>query len=398
MKAVIFAAGKSTRTHPLTLTRPKPLLAVANRRILEHQLRALRGTVDGVIVVVGYKSEMIREAFGDRFEDIVIEYVEQTEQRGTGHALLQCANAVDGPFLAMNGDDLYDHGDLAALAAVDQGLLTKQVEDPRNFAIVEVDDAGRILRLEEKPQIIFSKQVSIGAYKLTPDVFGILENTQPTARGEIEMPSAIQTLTQNSKVLAVEAKGHWLPMVYPWDLLEANARLLESEEPHGIEGDVSPAAVLEGPVSVGAGTRVLPGAYIVGPVVIGADCTIGPNCFIRPATAIGTGCKVGQGVELKNSIVMDGASIPHLSYIGDSVVGERANLGCGTVTANFRHDGANHRSMVKGELIDTGRRKFGAIFGDDVHTGINTSIYPGRKLWPNTSTLPGQVVHVDIDK
>ena len=95
---------------------------------------------------------------------------------------------------------------------------------------------------------------------------------------------------------------------------------------------------------------------------------------------------------------MDGAAVPHLSYVGDSVIGVGANLGCGTITANFRHDGKNHKSMIRGELVDTGRRKFGAIVGDDVHTGINTSIYPGRKLWPGTSTLPGEIVSSDVEK
>ena len=83
-------------------------------------------------------------------------------------------------------------------------------------------------------------------------------------------------------------------------------------------------------------------------------------------------------------------AVPHLSYIGDSVIGANANIGCGTVTANFRHDGKNHRSFVKGELVDTGRRKLGTIIGDGVHTGINTSIYPGRKIRPGLSTLPGR--------
>jgi len=83
--------------------------------------------------------------------------------------------------------------------------------------------------------------------------------------------------------------------------------------------------------------------------------------------------------------------------VGDSVLGANVNFGCGTITANFRHDEGNHRSMVKGELVDTGRRKLGTIVGDAVHTAINTSIYPGRKLWPHTSTLPGEVVNRDIE-
>ena len=161
---------------------------------------------------------------------------------------------------------------------------------------------------------------------------------------------------------------------------------------------VSPLADISGPVSIAKGATVKAGAVIEGPVIIAEGAVVGPNCWIRPNTVIGAHCKVGQGVEIKNSIIMDGARVPHLSYIGDSVVGEHANIGCGTITANFRHDGKNHCSMVKDELVDTGRRKIGAIIGDHVHTGINTSLYPGRKLWPHTSTLPGEVVSRDKEE
>ena len=93
---------------------------------------------------------------------------------------------------------------------------------------------------------------------------------------------------------------------------------------------------------------------------------------------------------------MDGSKIPHLSYIGDSVIGENVNLGAGTITANLRHDNGNIKSMIKEKLIDTKRRKFGAVIGDNVHTGINTSIYPGRKIWPGKTTLPGEVIKKDV--
>ena len=98
----------------------------------------------------------------------------------------------------------------------------------------------------------------------------------------------------------------------------------------------------------------------------------------------------------KNSLILSRTNVGHLSYVGDSVIGEAVNFGAGTIISNFRHDGKNHRSMVAGELLDTGRRKFGAIVGDHVHTGIHTSIYPGRKLWPHTSTRPGEIVQHDL--
>ncbi len=396
MDVVIFAAGKSTRTHPLTLTRPKPLLPIVNKPLLQHQLEALSGVTDRVFLVVGYRQEMIRERFGASFGGIRIEYVEQTEQKGTGHALLQCEGSVRGSFLAMNGDDLYAAEDLRALAAFHgQAALTKQVEDPRLYGVYTVGPDGKALSVVEKPEKPESDLASVGAYKFTDGVFDLIRSAGPTERGEFEIVTPIQMLIERGQFYVLRAKGYWLPIGYPWHLLNANEYFLEHFFEERNDGEVRPGAYISGKVSIGKGTVIKPGSVIEGPVIIGDNCTIGPNCWLRPGATIGNGCNVGQGVEVKNSIVMDGAKLPHLTYVGDSIIGASANLGCGTITANFRHDGKDHSSMIKGQLIDTGRRKFGAVIGDHVHTGIHTSIYPGRKLWPNTSTLPGEVVHRD---
>lgn len=397
MKAVILAAGKSTRTYPLTLTRPKPLLQVANKAILAHQLDALHGLVDEVVVVVGYRQTMIRERFGGSYRGMAIRYVEQSEQLGTGHAVLQCASLIDAPFMAMNGDDLFDPTDLATLAAIEQGALAKHVADPRLYGIYETNDQGHAIRLVEKPTEVFSTLANIGAYKFQPDIFSELRATPKSERGEIEITSAIATVAASHPFRVVVAQGYWLAIGYPWHLLDANEYLLEHRFIEGRDGEVSPMASLSGPVAIGQGTVIKSGVVIEGPVVIGQHCTIGPNCYIRGCTAIGNHCKVGHAVEVKNSILMDYSAVPHLSYVGDSVLGERVNLGAGTIIANFRHDGTTHKSLVKGRLVDTGRRKFGSIIGDDVHTGIHTSIYPGRKVWPELATRPGELVQRDLD-
>lgn len=184
---------------------------------------------------------------------------------------------------------------------------------------------------------------------------------------------------------------------YAWDLLRINEMIVGAMDRDVVEGEVSPAAHIEGRLALGRGSRILPGVYIEGNVIIGANCKVGPNCYLRGCTSIGNGCHIGQAVEIKNSILMRNAAIGHLSYCGDSIVGEGVNFGAGTITANFRHDGKPHRSMVGGVLVETGRRKFGAVFGDGVHTGIHTSIYPGRKLWPGVETRPGEVVQRDRD-
>ena len=183
---------------------------------------------------------------------------------------------------------------------------------------------------------------------------------------------------------------------YPWDVLRIHEELLSALTEDRIRGDLSSAAHVEGYLILGEGSRILPGVFIEGNVVIGAGCKIGPNAYLRGCTTIGDRCHIGQAVEIKNSIILDETSIGHLSYCGDSIIGARVNLGAGTITANFRHDGKSHRSTVLGHLINTGRRKFGTIIGDGVHTGVHTSIYPGRKLWPGTSTRPGAVVDHDL--
>ena len=183
---------------------------------------------------------------------------------------------------------------------------------------------------------------------------------------------------------------------HPLDFLRANELYVSSLTETIIEGDVHPSAVIEGVIHLGEGTRILPGVFIEGNVVIGAGCKIGPNCYLRGNTTIGDGCHIGQSVEIKNCMILAKSSVGHLSYVGDSVLGAGVNFGAGTTTSNLRHDGKNHRTAVDGVLIDSGRRKFGAIVGDGVHTGINTSIYPGRQLWPGTTTLPGEIVRKDI--
>jgi bifunctional UDP-N-acetylglucosamine pyrophosphorylase/glucosamine-1-phosphate N-acetyltransferase len=185
-------------------------------------------------------------------------------------------------------------------------------------------------------------------------------------------------------------------ITFSWDLLRANAEAMTSRKAYAQESGAHASLYVDGRLQVGKGTKILPGVVIEGDVIIGDHCKVGPNCYIRGSTSIGDKCHVGQAVEIKNSILLPGTNVGHLSYLGDSILGEKVNFGAGTITSNLRHDGGAHRSPIEGRMVDTGRRKLGAIVGDGVHTGIHTSLYPGRKLWPKTSTLPGAIVDKDI--
>jgi bifunctional UDP-N-acetylglucosamine pyrophosphorylase/glucosamine-1-phosphate N-acetyltransferase len=185
-------------------------------------------------------------------------------------------------------------------------------------------------------------------------------------------------------------------IAYSWDLLRANVEAMTSRKSYVQESGAHASLYVDGRLQVGKGTKILPGVVIEGDVIIGDNCKVGPNCYIRGSTSIGDKCHIGQAVEIKNSILLPGTNVGHLSYLGDSILGEKVNFGAGTITSNLRHDGGAHRSPIEGQMVDTGRRKLGAIIGDGVHTGIHSSIYPGRKLWPKTSTLPGAIVDKDI--
>ena len=260
-------------------------------------------------------------------------------------------------------------------------------------AIEDFPIGNILLRDHNAATAIVGLRVHLHAW-LTPEDLALISPTTPTLLDEQRTPLA--WLGDSPEMASAIVANSSFIIVHPWDLLRANELYVATLTSASIHGEIHPNAVIDGTLHLGLGTRILPGVFIEGNVVIGENCKIGPNCYIRGNTSISDHCHIGQSVEIKNCLILSHTNIGHLSYIGDSVIGERVNLGAGTTTSNLRHDGKNHRSMVNGELIDTGRRKLGAIIGDGVHTGINTSIYPGRQLWPNTTTRPGEIVQHDI--
>ena len=391
IQAVIMAAGKSTRTWPLTLTKPKPLLKVMNKEIIKHNLDALQGLVGEVIIIVGFKKEMIIEEIGHKYGRLKIRYAEQKTQLGTGHALKCVERLIKGKFIVIGGDDIFSKKDIKACLRHKYAVLGCKVEDPGRFGVFVVK-GKEVKKVVEKPKKFVSGIANAGLYVFDKSVFKF--KLRKSQRGEYEIVDYINALIKKERVVCEKVKGRWLSVGNPWDLIEANS-VLVSEIKNDIKGKVEKNVIVKGKLKAGKGTEILSGTYIKGNVIIGENCLIGPNCYLRGNTSIGNGCHIGQAVEIKNSVIMDNAKVPHLSYIGDSVIGENSNLGAGTITANLKHDNKNVRSVVKGKIVDTGRRKFGTIIADDVHTGINTTIYPGRKIWPGVSTLPGEIIDKD---
>jgi len=395
MKAVVLVAGKGTRMEPLTSGCSKVMLQVANKPILEHILNsAIEAGIEGFVFITGYLEEQIKEYFGDGSKwGVSIEYVQQKEQLGTANAIGYAKGYVDGAFLVLNGDMLIGQEDLKALISRTEEavICVKEVENPSDFGVLETDD-GRVVRIIEKPKNPPTNLANAGIYLFRQSIFDFIDRTRASVRNEFEITDSIQMLIDSGAAVGYSPlEGRWIDIGYPWDLLKANEYLLKGLE-GSCEGTVEPNATVKGEVVIGKGTLIRNGSYIEGPVIIGENCDIGPNCFIRPSTAIGNHVRVGNAVEIKNTIIMKDTHVGHLSYVGDSVIGHRCNFGAGTKVANLRHDGKNIKVMIKNRILDSGRRKLGVIMGDDVHTGINTSINIGTIMEKGRYTYPGEVV------
>lgn len=396
MRAYLLAAGEGTRMWPLTTHMSKSLLPVAGKPFLQHTLETLKScNVKKVTILVRWGKREIEHAFGDGTDlGLEIDYLVQKEPLGTAHAIGVAKGKIDEPFLSINGDVLVDKKTIKAIlnrfkkekATVVTGA---PVDTPQEYGVIDEKD-GNLVCIVEKSKTPPSNTANTGIYLFTPDIFGWIDKTEKSPRGEYEITDTLTMMAAEQKVVCETLKSEYIDVGRPWDLLKAN-KFLMTDMKGKMEGEVQTYAMLEGEVSVGKGSRILNGAYIIGPVIIGEDTDIGPNCYIRPSTYVGNGCKVGNAVEVKNSIIMNGSKVPHHNYVGDSVIGQKCNLGSGTKVANLRLDNRNIRVSLKGETIDSGLRKLGVIMGDNVKTGINASIDPGTIIGEGCFIGPGTV-------
>ena len=407
MKAVVLAAGEGVRLQPLTFTRPKHMISVGGKPILEHCLDAVKACgINHAIIVVHYMADVIRQHFGsgEKF-GLEIEYVEQPSVLGTGNAVSVVEPFIEDDFVLVYGDLLFTPEALKKVLNLHSAkkpaatLAVVPVERPEDYGILEIEKDGLVKRIIEKParREAPSNMANAGIYAFSTKIFEKTRKIKASSRGEWEITDAIQLLIKEGmSVFAVEIpRADWFDIGRPWDLLEANRWVLNRME-HKILGFVETGAHITGPVTVAETAHIRSGAYIEGPAYIGEHSDIGPNCYIRPCTSIGRKVRIGNACEIKNSIIMDGVHIGHLSYVGDSIVGENCNLGAGTITANYRLDAGTIKMMVKDKLVDSGRTKLGAVLGDNVKTGINALFMPGVKVGNNSWIGPNVIVQRDV--
>ncbi|HML02711.1 MAG TPA: bifunctional sugar-1-phosphate nucleotidylyltransferase/acetyltransferase, partial [Candidatus Bathyarchaeia archaeon] len=297
MKAAILAAGEGSRLRPLTLTRPKHLIPVGERPLIEYLLEAIKQAgIDEAFIVVRYKAEQIKRFLGDGSKyGLRVEYVDQTEMKGTADAIRALEPCVNEDFLLIYGDILTTSEAIKTVLeshmekkpAVSMGIV--EVEHPEHYGIAKLEGADVIGILEKpKPGEATTNLANAGIYIFSEGIFDEIRQTSPSPRGELEITSTLELLAkENKRILGVRIpKSDWFDIGRPWDVLEANRWALSRMIPR-LNGIIEDSVHLIGSVTIAEGARVRSGAYIEGPAFIGQESDIGPNCYIRPYTHIG---------------------------------------------------------------------------------------------------------------
>lgn len=353
MQAVILAAGEGTRVRPLTRSRPKSMIPVANRPIIEYVIEALvKNGIRDIVVVVGYRKEQVTRFLNQL--DVPIEVVVQTKQLGTAHALRSAETKITGDFLLLPGDNYIDPHSISRIAQTQNAILIKEHPNPSNFGVVLLKD-GKITEIVEKPAHAPSFMVSTGIYSLNQEVFSCIQGNN--------MTDVISSMIKNGIHIQGIPADDWQDAIFPWDLLKMNRRLLAGISP-AREGVASNHTTLIGNVRIGKGSTIGPNTTITGPVIIGENCQIGPNCCLLPNTSIGSRVSLEPFTMVGDTLIMDDTAIGSHSRIMGAIIGERCTL-------------ADHTSVsyCSGLLDIEGfavRSEMGAVFGDTVTGGSFT--------------------------
>jgi bifunctional UDP-N-acetylglucosamine pyrophosphorylase/glucosamine-1-phosphate N-acetyltransferase len=427
---VILAAGQGTRMRSKL---PKVVHPLAGLPMIAYVVEACRAVrAKRTVVIVGYQAERVRAAL----EGQAVEFVRQEEQRGTGHALQQ----VEPAFSGFEGDLLVLPGDAPLLTAATLGalvtahreagaqatVLTAEVPHPDGYGRVVRDDRGALLRIVEEPETTREergiREINASVYCFAaPPLFEALRAVGPSpVKGELYLPDVIALLRQRGGLVQAyratdpdEVRGvnsradlaevHRLLWRKTADRLMADGvTLLDPESAYigplvsvGPDSILYPNVTLEGRTTVGEGTTIHAGSRIRdsrigdGTVIlegciiqesdIGERCQVGPYAHLRPQATLRSKVKVGNFVEVKKSVIGEGSKVPHLTYIGDTSMGERVNVGAGTITCNY--DGfAKHRTVIE----------------DDVFVGSNTSLVAPVSVGRGAIIAAGSTITEDV--
>ncbi len=337
MKGIILAGGLGKAFRPLSHTGPKQLVPIANKPVIHYVIEDLvAADVREIAIVVGYTEDRIKaikDAVGDGSRwGCRVTYIPQDAPRGLAHAIGICRQFTGkDSFVVYLGDNIIKGGIVPFVKEFDRSdcgasLLLAEVDDPRKYGVAVLGAGGEVVDVEEKPQQPKSKLAITGIYIFKPAIYEMIDQIQPSARGELEITDAIRRMIKSGKyrVVARKISGWWDDTGTIEAVLNANTIVLSDLKGENL-GEVEAGARVIGHVKIGRGTKVQRGAVIKGPSIIGENCLIGPDTVIGSYASIGNGVTI-EGGEIESSIIYDSVKINYRGRIVDSIIGEFSEI------------------------------------------------------------------------
>lgn len=378
IKAVLMAGGKGSRIRPLTLSRPKPLIPVANRPMIEYVVEKIKKSgFDELVVTLSYLKSQIKTLLQKDYPDMNIKYSVENTPLGTAGGVKKAAKYIDDTFFVLSGDVLVDvdlnellrfHKENKAMAT----MALTHVDNPHHFGIAVLDDKNQIIEFLEKPapKEVFSKIANTGTYVLEPEIFDYIN----TKKGEVDFSQDIfpQLIQEKAGIYGYVLDGYWNDVGRPQTYLQANYDVLNQKimpEPSGKKLDERVGRL--GDMWVGENVDIENKVRIIGPTAIGDGCHIEKNCILGRNTVIGANVHLEENSTIKGSVIFPNSTIKEGSYLKDCIV----DSGC---------------TIEKGSFIERG-----AILGSHVHLGSFSRVRSKRSIFNSAVILPESIVDSD---
>lgn len=373
-----MAGGKGSRIRPLTLSRPKPLIPVANRPMIEYVVENIKKSgYNELIVTISYLKSQIKTLLQKDYADMKIKYSVEEKPLGTAGGVKKVAKYIDDTFIVLSGDVLVDvdlnellhfHKKNKALAT----MVLTPVDNPSHFGIAVLDNKNQIIKFLEKPSSdeVFSKIANAGTYVLEPEIFDYMD----TKKGELDFSQDIfpQLIEEKAGIYGYVLDGYWNDVGRPKTYLQANYDVLNKKikpEPHGKKLPEGVGRL--GDMWVGKDVEIGNKVRIIGPVVIGDNCVIEKNCVLGRNTVIGDNLHLEKNSTIKGSVIFPDTTIKEGSYLKDCIV----DSGC---------------NIERGSFIERG-----AILGSNVQLGSFSRVRSKRSIFNSTVILPESIVDSD---
>jgi len=386
LSAVVLAAGEGSRLAPLTKRRPKPMLPVGSKPLLEHVISAVsEAGIKRIVLVVGYERDRIQTYFGDGDDwGVSISYAVQQKQLGTAHAVQQAEEFVDGPFLVLNGDrliepqvieqvsDQLDSDESKTKSEQPEAVMAvTRSEQPSRYGVVMLDGEEVLETVEKPTNDSPSEIINAGVYGFRQEIFESIAQTGQSDAGEYELPMVVNRLAEQGTVRAVRYDGRWLDVSQLWDMLTVTGQVLD--EGHGERN----------------GT-IESGAQVSDLTHIDDTALVGKNAIVGRGTTLAENVRVGPNVTVERSVVFPDATIKAGAVVRDSIIG--ANV---TVGENVTIPKGKSTIVIEGAVYEG--VQLGGVLGDNTTVGGGSVLEPGTILGDNVTLAPGTTVRGAVD-